>query len=291
MIVSPRQSRILPVVATAVVSSFMVPSVLAQLVNYGSFHAAVWTQTSASPSFDRSNASHFYAARIAVTDPGDATAATVTVGSMVVNLSPTSSPGELLGYSTASYPPGSDPLFDADFPPGTAYVFSITGGTRTGETGSILHPDPLPWPDTVPVFDNYDSLSAVDADNPTFSWNLWTGAPSYPSAIFFQIWDGPTLVWGDVVPTATTSYTLPPGVLSAGSMYTAEVIFSSRLDGGTVGSWDYHPFAPGLASYDFRTQVEFTAVPEPGAFATLAGLGLISFALLHRRKAKGPVGS
>ncbi|MBK9139124.1 MAG: hypothetical protein IPM17_10240 [Verrucomicrobia bacterium] len=267
----------------------MVPSALAQLVNYGSFHAAVWTQTSASPSFDRSNASHFYAARIEVTDPGDATAATLTAGATMVNLSPTSTPGELLGYS-ALYAPGNDGLFDTDFPPAITYSFSITGGTLMGQAGGISHPDPLPWPDTFPVFDNYDSLSAVDANNPTFSWNSWVGAPSYPSAIFFQVWDGATPVWSTILSTGTTSYTLPPGVLSASSVYTAELIFSSRLL-GTVGSWSSDPFAPGLASYDFRTQVEFTAVPEPGAFATLAGLGLISFALLHRRKAKCPVGS
>ncbi len=260
------------------------PAAFGQLALYESFHSAVWHQTTASPSFDRSNAGHYFAARITVTDPADATEATMKVGSSVVTLTPVpGSEQQLLGYSSF-YGPGNHATFDANFPPGASYDYEITSGSLTGEKGTIVQPDPLPWPDTVPVFADFDNLISpgVDVNNATFSWGGWTAAPSYPSSIFFQIWDGPNSLWIVALPTTDTSYTVPPGVLTAGSMYQAELVFSSRLDSG-LGSWQDAGLVEGLAGYDFKTTVDFMAVPEPATFAVVGGSGLVGFALWRKR--------
>jgi len=73
-------------------------------------------------------------------------------------------------------------------------------------------------------------------------------------------------------------------VLSPNHNYTAEVVFSSRLDGAVdagIGTWQGGT-PSGLAGWDYRTIANFSTVPEPRATVALTTGALALFACTRR---------
>ncbi len=143
----------------------------------------------------------------------------------------------------------------------------------------------------------FTGLQGMNANQPfTLSWGAFTpdGAINDP-LLFLDIvdTDDNMTVLSDALPFGDTSFNLPGGTLTAGTDYSVELDFSSRIN--VTGNPDQTSCSvtgdtgcPGLVEqgWDTRTLAEFTsaaAVPEPGTLA-LFGAGLAGLGWLRRRK-------
>jgi hypothetical protein len=248
----------------------------AQVTEYDVFASGQWFQTSDNPSFSTGNAYGWFAAgNISLQSSTDADSATLVPGGPSTFALSKDTPTHL-SFSTTYY--GSRSALEADFPTGATYTYALVGGTYDSSQGTISIPASPPYPSTIPAFANFSSFSAIDPNSATFQWNSWSSAPSSPSGIFFDVRSGSSVVYSTFLQTSATSFTVPTGILQPNQSYSAEVIFSSRLNSG-IGTWGS---VDALAGWDYRTSADFTTVPEPAESALAVGLLVGAFALVRR---------
>lgn len=187
---------------------------------------------------------------------------------------------------------GSQAGLDGAFPDGDDYAFNLTGDTQSDVSWTLPLPAGGFWPDGVPAFTagTRDALLAgPEAGNDfTFEFNGFTDesdpTKDRESLLFFRIFrqnDGTLIYETGAASPALGSATVPASTFSGGESYLAELIFSNRDGFAPAGG----EFITSYAAYDHLTQLQFTAVPEPGLPALVIGLGLLGWVAWRRRTA------
>lgn len=231
--------------------------------------------------------SYDFGVRIFSDTDGEVTSGTVvTPLNDTLDLSPTSSKvveDYIYGYS-------SDAELDALYPAGT-YNFSITGGTKSGWTGTLDLPETA-RANEVPYLtgNSFDALMNATAGNSVnVTWNTFTtNNPNSQSlayeTIYFAVFDetlGGTQIGGGYGDKASyLSATIDGSTLIAGHDYRWSLYYDPRFevrDAGLNGE--------GTADigFDSVTSGGFTVAPVPEP-ASLTALALGGVAVLRRRR-------
>src|ERR1051326_175787 len=159
-------------------------------------------------------------------------------------------------------------VLDTDFPNGTLYTFSLSGGTLGAQSASLSPPAADGYATSVPVFSNntYNLLQGVDPSAAIpLSWNTWS-APTFINTPLTFVTINRTSDNLSVFSTSgnntLTSTSIPANTLQPNTQYTAVLAFSARsvvVGAGFGGS-------PSGAAYDLITSLTFTT----GAATTAA---------------------
>lgn len=186
---------------------------------------------------------------------------------------------------------GTQAGLDTNFPDGDDYQFNLTGDTQDDVSWVLPLPAGGFWPDAVPAFAAGTRDALLAGPDPgtdlTLEFNSFTdqsdASQDRESLLFFRIFrqsDSALVYETGAEPPSLGSVTLPAFTLSGGESYLAELIFSNRDGFAPAGG----EFITSYAAYDHLTQIQFTAVPEPGKIALAAGLALGGWAMWRRRK-------
>lgn len=259
---------------------------LADLTNFDSFGNQEYFQT-ANNTAPSGAPMDFYASRLFYDTTGDVTSATGTsANSSQFSYTPQS--GNYALAQTGFLTPSQLNDYLAS---GGSLNFNVTGGNLASESGSSpTYGSPL-FPTAVPYLtgNSYNMLQGLDStQSVTLTINGFNAvAGANESDVFITITNSTTnaVAYSTefINQPGTTSFSIDPNTLAAGTMYNLEVDYSSRLNGtGTFNGNDL----PFTAGYDNRTEIGFFtvgSVPEPSSLA-LTALGVASALLAARRR-------
>jgi hypothetical protein len=243
----------------------------AELLSYGLFRNAFFTQTSASPP-TVANIYNFSASG-SLANPGDAAGGTLTYPGPGSPATLTLASPTVLGFTGPAFP--TQAALDASFPFGT-YTLTTSGGSMP-QTASISYSQNA-YPQSIPALTGptFLGLQGLDPSQPfTVAFNPFvTGPVANESSIFFSIFDtltGQAVFSAGGLPASTTSLTLPGGTLQPDTPYLFDLVFRNDIaDLSIVPRRDQ--FFEFHTSGTFRTAG--AAVPEPGSL-TLLGIGML----------------
>jgi hypothetical protein len=172
----------------------------------------------------------------------------------------------------------------AQFPFG-AYTFNVEN-SHSGATDSLtINHTKDAYPDSLPLLTaaSYQALQHYDPTKPlTVSWNPYVVDPNAGASdiTYGIIPPGGGYVFGKtVVPSSTTSCTIPANGLAFNTTYSFLLGFDSKINTGANPPQD--------VSFGYFEYVNFTtATPEPSSLALLGtgAVGLVGYACRRRRR-------
>ncbi len=251
-------------------------SARADLTNFDAFGNMEYTQT-ANNTAPSGTPSDFFGSRLFYNTPGDITSATGNSGA-VTGLTYVPQAGSNFAIAQTGYITPAQ--LDTYLIPGTQLQFNVTGGNLANMSGdSPNYGSPL-FTSAVPYVtgNSYNLLQGLNAAQGALvtinGFTAVTGANE--SDIFIVITNTSTNAVAYSTSffdsPSTTSFSVAPGQLDAGTSYNLEVDYSSRLN--TMGYFGGVGGVPFTFGYDVRTEIGFTtaaaAVPEPASIVLIA---------------------
>ena len=270
---------LLPSFAVAVVAISIPASTHAAVTKFDAFGYMQYTQSANNTAPAGSPADYFIARLFYAA--GDVTAANATSGNQpAFNYTP--EPGNFALFQTVFIPPSTLAGYQA---PGTSITAQVTAGNFAGTTGShtfgpTLYSAQVPYL-TGNSYNQLQGLNAAQSETLTFNgFSAVAGSNESDEFLTLSKTDGTVVFSAGFLSNTTTSKVIPANTLAAGTTYTLDIDYSSRVN-STITAFGGSSFF--TASYDTRTQIGFTtAVPEPASLAFVSA----ALALLLRRSGK-----
>ena len=242
------------------------------------------------------SAGYFLTAHLYLLNPGDFSAANVTVpgGSQPANGTNNGVAPDMVLTNSTTFQYQSPVLtlsaLNSEFPTGN-YAYTATGSPN--QTVSISWADDPDYSTSVPFVTDYASLQGMNSANDfDLTLNPFTnalpGGQCEPesgdtcSYVFLSIYNtsGNAVFSQGYAPNNTTSFDIPGGTLQPGGTYTYSLIFSNQQVGSYASdsnNWMYDPmyWSDVSTSGTFSTAAAVTT-PEPSTLGMfMAGLALI----------------
>jgi len=266
----------------------------AQVLDYNIFEEDFLDQTGPATA---SSSSWVFTANLSTQNSTDLSSVTVTApNSNVYNLTDTSAPDASPTNFVYQDSAASQSSLQSAYPLTGTYTFATVGNNLPSDSGSITVPNDLSYPSSLPIFTNYASFQNANAAAAlTFTYSGYTPLTgqtqnSYEFVSVIDALTNQTVYSEALLPSSTTSFTVPAGTLSADTSYYAVLDYSNReyLPDDTGFSLSNDSGVTPFVGLDYSVTADFTtaAVPEPtSVLMGLVGLGSLVFARRLLRRA------
>jgi hypothetical protein len=272
-------------------------SINAQVTFYGVQKGPSYTQTTDNTPPATASGYGIYVFFNTSSPPGDETTFAVTDSDTDAPINATGS-GTSFGGLSSSYP--NEDAMNTDFPPGSTYSISVTGGSLDGQAGSLPNPQDY-YPDQIYVTGSGITDALAINPNATFTLNVGyttTGTESnLPSSGYnnyqeFAIFDPSSgfiyTVTNSSPGQSSSAFTVPSSflqTLTAGDSYLGQLTDFNTYSPGSSGDFSGADVSDGFTqttTFDFVVE----AVPEPSQWGVLVFLGAVAAFGLRRMRAK-----